>query len=163
MPRNQNNPQAYKPRKANIRENKQRFLIVCQGKETETKYFESFQVFKKIKSKAVSPTQIVELAKKGGIEVAYSNASFELWYILHFEFLNTGISQSDYEKKLTQNLGHKYQKNSDTIYDEILEFQPTAIRNAERLLAQYSPINPEQNNPSTTVHLLVSELNRFIR
>jgi hypothetical protein len=77
------------------------------------------------------------------MEVAYSNEAFELWYVIHFEFLNTGIPRSDYEKKLAQKLGHKYQKNSNTIYDEISELQPTAIRNAERLLAEYNPINPE--------------------
>jgi leucyl-tRNA synthetase len=34
---------------------------------------------------------------------------------------------------------------------------------AERLLAQYSPPNPAADNPSTTVHKLVEQLNRFAR
>lgn len=58
-------------------------------------------------------------------------------------------------------LGHPYAKNSGALYDELLARQPEAIRNAERLLVQYQPPNPAADNPSTTVHLLVNELNRF--
>ncbi|MFM7440671.1 MAG: RloB family protein [Snowella sp.] len=89
---------------------------------------------------------------------AYSNEAFELWYVLHFEFLNTGIPRDHYIKKMTKLLGKKYQKNSDTIYDELINKQATAIRNAEKLFASYNSSNPGEDNPSTTVHLLVKEL-----
>lgn len=102
-------------------------------------------------------------AGKEGFGVAYSNEAFELWYILHFEFLNTGIPRNDYLQKLTRLLGHKYQKNSDSIYDELFDKQAAAIRNAKNLLKHYNPCNPAKDNPSTTVHLLVQELNKFIR
>ena len=101
-------------------------------------------------------------AEKEGFRVAYSNEAFELWYVLHFEFLNTGIPRKDYIHKLENLLGHKYQKNSQEIYDEIKSRQAKAIKNAENLLNQYSPTKPGHDNPSTTVHLLVKELNRFI-
>ena len=99
-------------------------------------------------------------AESHNLKVAYSNEAFELWYVLHFEFLNTGIPRDDYIKKMARLLGKKYQKNSDTIYDELQNRQETAIRNAEKLLASYNPSNPGQDNPSTTVHLLVKELNQ---
>jgi hypothetical protein len=102
-------------------------------------------------------------ARIKGFGVAYSNEAFELWYILHFEFLNTGITQSDYINKLTSLLGWTYQKNSEAIYEELFDKQATAIKNAENLLKQYDPHNPARDNPSTTVHLLVQELNKFIR
>ncbi|MBD2343260.1 RloB family protein [Anabaena subtropica] len=102
-------------------------------------------------------------AEREGIKVAYSNEAFELWYVLHFEFLNTGILRSDYIDKLDRFLGKKYKKNSPTIYEEIENKQANAIKNAKNLLKQYEPINPETDNPSTTVHLLVEELNKFIR
>jgi hypothetical protein len=104
----------------------------------------------------------ISSATSQGFRVAYSNEAFELWYILHFEYLNTGIPRKDYIHKLSLLLGKKYQKNSKTIYDELLDKQPTAIRNAENLLTQYAPPDPANDNPSTTVHLLVQELNRFI-
>jgi len=105
----------------------------------------------------------IALAHRHHIQVAYSNEAFELWYLLHFSYQNTAISRRDYITRLNTLLGHLYAKNSETMYDELEPRQSEAIRNAERLLAQYDPPNPAVDNPSTTVHLLVKELNRFIR
>ena len=104
----------------------------------------------------------ITLARNNGINVAYSNDAFELWYLLHFDFHNTGISRQRYQNMLTNKLGHKYQKNSKTIYDELKSRQQDAIKHAKRLLIEYDRPNPESDNPSTTVHLLVEELNSFI-
>jgi hypothetical protein len=99
-------------------------------------------------------------AKRYNFLVAYSNESFELWYILHFQFLNTATSRIDYEDKLSRMLGQKYQKNDPKMYDKLLEKQPEAIKNAQKLLESYDHrSNPEKDNPSTTVHLLVQALN----
>ena len=95
--------------------------------------------------------------------VSPTNEAFELWYLLHFEFLNTGISRKNYIDKLNILLNKKYKKNSDTIYEEIEHLQSTAIKRAKNLLNQYEPSNPECDNPSTTVYRLVEELNKFIR
>lgn len=101
-------------------------------------------------------------ASREGFKIAYSNEAFELWYVLHFEFLNTGLPRKDYIDKLDKLLKSKYKKNSDLIYEEIENLQSAAIKRAKSLLQQYSPQNPENDNPSTTVHLLVEELNKFI-
>jgi len=104
----------------------------------------------------------ITLARNNGIDVAYSNDAFELWYLLHFHFYNTGISRQDYQNMLTKLLGHKYKKNSEMIYEELKDKQQDAIKHAKRLLQEYDRPNPESDNPSTTVHLLVEELNNFI-
>jgi hypothetical protein len=104
----------------------------------------------------------ITLAKTNGIKVAYSNDAFELWYLLHFHYYHTAISRKDYQNMLTNLLGHKYEKNSPTIYKELKDKQQDAIKHAKRLLQEYEPPNPETDNPSTTVHLLVEELNSFI-
>jgi serine/threonine protein phosphatase PrpC len=104
----------------------------------------------------------ISSAKSAGFKIAYSNEAFELWYILHFEYLNTPTSRQDYGAKLTKLLGRKYEKNSENMYNQLLNKQHSAIENAKRLLKQYSRHNPEKDNPATTVHLLVKELNKFI-
>jgi len=48
------------------------------------------------------------------------------------------------------------------IYEELKDKQQNAIKHAKRLLQKYDRPNPETDNPSTTVHLLVEELNSFI-
>lgn len=102
-------------------------------------------------------------ARRGGMQVAYSNEAFELWYLLHFSYLDTAMSRRDYIGRLNTLLGHPYAKNSATMYAELESRTTAAVRNAERLLAQYEPPNPVSDNPSTTVHLLVGELLRYAR
>jgi len=101
-----------------------------------------------------------QIATTNNIEVAYSNEAFELWYLLHFNYYDSAMSRRQYQEKLTELLGYKYEKNSENMYQELEDKQPNAIRNAERLLGSYSPSNPAKDNPSTTVHLLVEELNK---
>ncbi|MGE5341851.1 MAG: RloB family protein [Candidatus Omnitrophota bacterium] len=103
-----------------------------------------------------------DLAETEGIKIAYSNEAFELWYLLHFEYLDIATDRHEYTKILSRHLNSEYRKNCTTMYDELLQRQADAIINAEKLLNSYAPLNPGTNNPSTTVHLLVQELNKFI-
>lgn len=103
------------------------------------------------------------LAERNGMKVAYSNEAFEIWYLLHFHYYDAAMSRSDYCKKLSGLLGFEYKKNSPDMHENLLLRQEAAIKNAKRLLAQYNPPNPEEDNPSTTVFELVEELNKFIQ
>jgi hypothetical protein len=106
----------------------------------------------------------LQVAQAKGIKVAYSNEAFELWYVLHFDYLNTGISRKDYITRLNQLLGRDYHKGSTDMFDALKDRQETALRNAAKLLAEYGDDHrPERDNPSTTVHLLVAELNTYRR
>jgi hypothetical protein len=102
----------------------------------------------------------IDLANKNHIRVACSNQAFELWYLLHFHFYHTATDRKQYEKKLTDLLGLAYEKNI-CLYAKLVDRQETALRNAQALLGEYQPYNPARNDPSTTVHLLVEQLNRF--
>ena len=113
----------------------------------------------------------ITCAEKNGIEIAYSNEAFELWYLLHFYYRDTAMSRKSYKGELTKKLreaklisnSKKYEKNSEEMYGFLEDKQSQAIKNAERLLEQYHPPKPAKDNPSTTVHLLVEQLNRFVR
>lgn len=104
----------------------------------------------------------LSLAKANDIRIAFTNEAFELWYLLHFHFYNTGISRNQYIGLLSKLLGRPYKKNDRDIYDLLLDKQPQAIKFATNLLATYSPSNPCNDNPSTAVHLLVLELNKYL-
>ena len=103
------------------------------------------------------------LAANEGLQVAYSNEAFELWYLLHFNYYDTGISRQSYCDRLSSLLNHPYAKKSATVYAELEAHQGIAMRHARRLLSQYDPPEPVRDNPSTTVHLLVEQLLRFTR
>ena len=105
--------------------------------------------------------EAIEKAKKKGFRVAYSNEAFELWYLLHFIYFDTAIGRVDYIRKLNEHLDKEYSKNSEVMFDILLTKMEQAIRNASTLIESYSTRNPNRNNPSTTVHELVIELNKY--
>lgn len=108
--------------------------------------------------------QAIEQARQAGFGAAYSNEAFELWYILHFEYVDSAVSRPRYQEILAQKLAKPYNKNDFTLYGFQLSRQRAALQFAERLLASYEPgHNPARDNPCTTVHLLVQELNRHLR
>ncbi|HSH03806.1 MAG TPA: RloB family protein [Anaerolineae bacterium] len=101
----------------------------------------------------------LNLARQKGVQVAYSNEAFEIWYLLHYHYHNAAISRSSYKERLTACLGFEYKKNIIGIYDVLMDKQSVAIQNAARLLASYGEYhNPAHDNPCTTVHLLVETL-----
>jgi hypothetical protein len=111
------------------------------------------------------------------IEVAYANDSFELWYLLHFEYRNSAISRDEILTQVIKRLKevdiYKFAKLSKDnikqenytrlIFETLKPLQSMAIRNAKKLLDSYGDEhNPESDNPSTRVHLLVEVLNGLV-
>jgi len=128
----------------------------------EVEYDQVWCVFDRDSFPAQHFNLALRLAEQHAIRVAYSNEAFELWYLLHFHYYDAAMSRADYGNMLNNLLGMQYRKNRDDMYDLLRSRQVDAMRNAKRLLEQYNPSNPALDNPSTTVHLLVEELNRFI-
>ena len=77
--------------------------------------------------------QAIEMAESNDIKVAYSNECFELWFILHFEYLQSAITREDYNRKLTELLEQKYDKTNSDIYRLIKDKESTATENAKKL------------------------------
>lgn len=139
--------------------------------QQEREYDQVWCVFDRNSWKADDFNGAITYAEQNGIKVAYSNEAFELWYLLHFYYRDTAMSRQEYEGELTKRLqeakliskSQKYEKNREKMYGFLEDKQTQAIKNAKKLLEQYNPPNPANNNPSTTVHLLVEQLNRFVR
>lgn len=102
-------------------------------------------------------------ARGFGFKCAFSSESFELWYILHFDYLDTKITRSQYCKKLTESLGKKYKKNDSEMYKTLLERQPEAIKRAKTLRKQICPKGEGLHaaQPITLVYELVERLNKL--
>lgn len=102
-----------------------------------------------------------QLAGKNKIKVAWANEAFELWYLLHYGYLDAGISRKGYKKKLRDN-GLDYDKADKAIYEKVKPYQKRAIKNAAKLEKYWNDSRkncPERENPSTSVHKLVEYLN----
>lgn len=110
------------------------------------------------------------------VEVAYANDCFELWYLLHFNYVNTPILRDkivvdlitelkNLDNKTFSKLNKKSIKDksfTEEIFKAIKGKQLDAINNSERLLLSHGKIHdPENKNPCATVHKLVEILNTF--
>jgi hypothetical protein len=104
-----------------------------------------------------------QLAKNNRFYVAWANEAFELWYLLHFQYLDAGISRAEFPARLTKLLRVKYEKSDPNIYSLLRGRQLHAIRNARNLLKALRERRafPERNYPSTNVHELVDFLNEL--
>ena len=103
-----------------------------------------------------------ELACANNIKVAWANEAFEIWYLLHFNYHDAGISRNDYKAKLKPNL--ECDKADKSIYAKLQPFQETAIKFARKLERHWNEMGekfPERQNPSTSVHKLVTFLNEL--
>jgi hypothetical protein len=138
-------------------------------KSLKDKFDESWCVFDKDNCSKEQFNQAEGLAKQKNIKIAYSNEAFEIWFILHFQYLDIATSRSEYPKILnTQmkkckllNEKEQYAKNREDMYEKLKPYQTTAITNAAKLIQDRDEAkkHPFDANPSTTVQELVKELN----
>ena len=123
-------------------------------------YTECWAVYDKDDFPAVRFNQAVELAANENIGSAHSNQSFELWYILHFQYLNTCLHRSDYIPLLSKHLEFKYEKNDTNVVKHL--FTKCNIRQAvewaEMLENEFVGDTPSNSCPSTMVYKLVKSL-----
>lgn len=128
----------------------------------QPKYDEVWTVFDRDDFPAKRFNGAIQLATSEDIKLAYSNEAFELWYILHFQYLDAAISRSRYIKILKDILGN-YQKNDTQMYQVLQKKgdEARAIKWAEMLYKELYVDNPAEEKPTTLVHLLVSRLNEF--
>ena len=107
----------------------------------------------------------IEKARAKSVEVAYSNPSFELWYLLHYEYRNTPIDRDEVKSLVNKRLGG-YEKSDEGMFQKLLPRQDTAIRNANKCYSCFNSKNsypdPANDNPCTTVFKLVEKLNKLV-
>lgn len=128
-------------------------------------YDQCWVVFDKDDFPAKDFNDAIALAKKNGFKVAYSNQAFEYWFLLHFNLYKGALHRNSYADMLSRLAGIPYSKTEGfgaIMYNRLLHLQPQAIKNAAAVLAEMSHGNPAMEESSTTVHLLVEELNKFI-
>ncbi|HQB50895.1 MAG TPA: RloB family protein [bacterium] len=106
-----------------------------------------------------------QILRDNKINIAYSNKSFELWFILHYcSEPSSNWNQQEYEKKLTEYLGRKYKKTDSNLFNDFYPYLAQASKNARKILDQYSDgVAIYQRDPSTTVHCLVEQLTDQIK
>lgn len=107
---------------------------------------------------------------KPAIGCAWSNEAFELWYLLHFQYYENGMSRMEYKNLIEASLkpfagiNFRYKKNNEEMYVLLKQHGSldNAIRNAKRLSVNFGDRQDYANhNPCTMVWKLVKELNQL--
>lgn len=111
--------------------------------------------------------EAIKKANKLGFQSAWTNEAFELWYYLHFEYLDTSISRDAYIDKLQnafrKKIGDdkfKYHKGNPDIYMLLQQYgrEDLAKRFAQQLRGLYTGTDYATHKPCTMVDKLVEEL-----
>jgi hypothetical protein len=109
----------------------------------------------------------IEYAKSHGIQTAFSNQAFEVWFINHFRLLNSPLGRSHYKDELSKLLAFPYDKSKSTVNrvceklltDKMLK---TAIAHTrlgyERHAADTKPAKPSAYESCSTVFRLAKSL-----
>lgn len=185
--------------------------LICEGSETEIRYFKRFRSrgcnidIIPISSQYKSADRLVQKAKatmgnnpyypdegdsiwcvfdrddnsnevllrakqsaaKEGYRLAYSNPSFELWFLLHFANQQAEVEDCQALIRLLKQPGRlpDYEKNKD-FFDTLKPLQAVAVQRAktrsEQIRNQGTESISRQSNPLTTVYELVEYLNSKI-
>jgi len=123
-------------------------------------YKEVWCVFDKDSFTKKSVNDAFALAEKHGFNVAFSNEAFELWYVLHYHYLDTKITRKQYCDKLSEYMGAEYKKNDDSMYAILFNKRDDAVRNAKKLERAFHVPggSPYDAQPTTSVYKLVEKL-----
>lgn len=96
----------------------------------------------------------------------WSNQCIELWFLLHFDYLQSDISRTEYFPKLSQKLKRlgkgDYKKNRADMFSILRPYVDTAIKNAKKLYDEKSACTPTDAAPCTTAFQLLEVLLPYI-
>lgn len=125
----------------------------------EIAYERVFTVFDKDDFSANAFNSAVTLSEQRGYVPLWSNESFELWLLLHYEYIDVHMHRDYVRRELANKMerewGVRYQKNDAELFDKMMRGGKifTAMKNARRLHA-IKKGTPSKNVPCTTVYQL---------
>jgi len=127
-------------------------------------YDEVWAVYDKDDFPPTRYNEAIDLAAREGIQSGHSNQSFELWYILHYEFLQSALHRTDYIRKMKGHLGFKYTKNTPKVVEKIMETGNVqqAIIWAKELEKLHDGKTAADSCPHTKVYILVEKILAYI-
>lgn len=96
----------------------------------------------------------------------WSNQCIELWYLLHFCFLQPNIRRTAYGRKLTQQLkpigAGSYAKNRKDMFEVLWPYMDSAIANARLLDRMNEEKTPADSAPGTKAFELIGVLKPYL-
>ena len=138
--------------------------------KNKNNYDRVWAVFDKDEFPAKDFNEAILMGQNNGIEIAWSNEAFELWYLYHFLNVTTGVSRKHYEEKISAavNVSPKYKSKKKYKYTKkdpenfwimtTYGSMDSAIQYAKTKHLEYTDSRYANQNPCTTVYRLVRQL-----
>ena len=96
----------------------------------------------------------------------WSNQCIELWYLLHFSFMQSDLHRKEYFPKLDDCLqkidAGKYEKNREDMYYVLKPYMDDAIRNAKALKELNKDKLPSKSSPGTMIFEFVEKIKPYL-
>lgn len=115
--------------------------------------------------------EAIKKAEDEGLFVAWSNQSFELWYLLHFQDVTSTMDNITIINKLSAHLqqndiqNEPYSKSKPLSFLDLQSSIDLAIQRSERLLKNHQAQGnelPSKMNPATTVSNLINIIKPYV-
>lgn len=160
------------PRKNTTAANVQLFYEAVRSAESnQNTYRHVWIVYDTDDFPAESVDKVPELCRQNSsretqYHAVWSNQCFELWYLLHFSYMQSDLHRSAYSDKLTICLNDlsqgAYNKIRKDMYHILRPYLDTAITNAKRLADVNGNKQPSQAKPGTRVFELMDMLRPYL-
>ena len=94
----------------------------------------------------------------------WSNQCIELWFLLHYSFIQSDLHRSEYYPKLSAvfEKSGEYKKNREDIFDLLYPKLGDAIMNAERLEEENRGRTPSESAPGTMMHIMMKKFKPYL-
>lgn len=96
----------------------------------------------------------------------WANQCVELWYLLHFSFMQSDLHKKEYFQKLDECLqsihAGKYEKNREDMYYVLKPYMDDAIRNAKTFSEINRGKSPSESAPGTMIFEFVEKIKPYL-
>ena len=128
--------------------------------KNKNNYDRVWAVFDKDEFPAKDFNEAIAMGQRNGIEAAWSNEAFELWYLYHFQNVTTGVSRKDYEAKISAAVNaspkykskgkYKYAKRDSNNYETMTTYgsMESALQYAEAKHLEYKDLAMPVRTPA---------------
>lgn len=134
------------------------------SKQKKEEIGQIFIIFDKDQITETSIKKSFEKARKLNYNIGFSNASFELWVLLHFVDVNRHLNQKDLERRLEKELkldNYSRSKGSIDMISKLEDNVYLAMKNGSKFDDDYA--EKCDNNPYTNLKYVIEEIFKLDR
>ena len=134
-------------------------------------YGKIFVVFDKDSFDAKNFDEAIKMCIDNGYIPLWSNQAIEFWFLLHFHYICSKMSRTEYAKKLNEYFkkkglkNYKYKKNADKIYNLLCKYGSLedARKNAEKISDGHQNDKPSLSESCTQVYKFFDEIDERLK